>query len=215
MALRDYQQELLAQVQVALASPKSRVILQLPTGGGKTRIAAAMLDAWIKVGGKAAWLTHREGLSDQTCQVLNESGVMATNSLPWDRDEPAPAVSRGTVILMAQTVSRRNRYEGVWDEYTSDDLLVIDEAHHATAPGWERAINQWPGRVVGVTATPWRLDRYQGFGHLFSNLILGPQIKEMQSGGWLAKAEVRMPPSGELILDSFVKTPRQAGARQG
>ena len=204
VVLRDYQQELLAQMKVALASPKSRVMLQLPTGGGKTRIAAALLDAWVKGGGKAAWLTHRKELSDQTCQVLNDIGVMATNSLTWHGGDPAPAMSHGTVILMVQTVSRRNRYEGVWDEYTSDDLLVIDEAHHAPAAGWERAINQWPGRVVGVTATPWRLDRYQGFRHLFSILILGPQIKEMQSGSWLARVEVRMPAAGELILGGQV-----------
>ena len=204
--LRDYQLKLLAQMQVALASPKSRVMVQLPTGGGKTRIAAALLDAWVKEGSKAVWLTHRKELSDQTCQVLNDTGVMATNTLTWHGDDPAPAMSCGVVILMADTVSRRNRYEGVWDEYNSDDLLVIDEAHHAPAPGWERAINQWPGRVVGVTATPWRLHRYQGFRHLFNNLVLGPQIKEMQSGRWLAGAEVRMPAEGELILGGQVNS---------
>ena len=201
---RDYQQKLLAQMRIALASPQSRVMLQLPTGGGKTRIAAALLDAWVNGGGKAAWLTHRKELSDQTCQVLNDTGVTATNTLTWYGDDPAPAMSRGIVILMAQTVSRRNRYQGVWDKYSSDDLLVIDEAHHATAPGWERAINQWPGRVLGVTATPWRLERNQGFSHLFNNLIIGPQIKELRTDGWLAGAEVRMPAAGELILGGQV-----------
>ena len=95
--------------------------------------------------------------------------------------------------MMAQTVSRRNRYEGVWYEYNSEDLLVIDEAHHATAPGWERAVEQWPGRVVGLTATPWRLDKNQGFNQLFGQLLVGPQIKDMQSNGWLAKDRVLMP----------------------
>ena len=101
---------------------------------------------------------------------------------------------------MAQTVSRRNRYEGVWEKYNSADLLVIDEAHHATADGWERAINQWPGRVVGLTATPWRLAKHEGFRHLFDQLILGPQITKMQSDGWLAEAQALMPDGDELIL---------------
>ena len=102
--------------------------------------------------------------------------------------------------MMAQTVSRRNRYDGVWDEYGSKDLLVIDEAHHATAPGWKRATCQWPGPVIGLTATPWRLTPNEGFDHLFDNLILGPQIRELQASGYLANALVLMPDSGELIL---------------
>ena len=197
--LRDYQQELLREAEAALEPPEARVMLQLPTGGGKTRIAAELLARWTGRGGKAAWLTHRAELSDQTCGVLNKAGVRATNTLTWNIDDPAPARNGGVVILMAQTVSRRNYFEGVWDEYGPEDLLIIDEAHHATAPGWERAICQWPGRVIGLTATPWRLEKDRGFNHLFGCLIPGPQIKDMQSKGHLAKAEVLRPDASELI----------------
>ena len=198
--LRDYQQDLLAQVQAALADPSARVMLQLPTGGGKTRIAGELLASWLKGGRKAVWLTHRRELSDQTCRVLNNSGVRAVNSLPWGIDRPAPTWDGGVVILKAQTVSRRNRSGSVWSWYNSGDLLIVDEAHHATAAGWQRAINQWPGPVVGLTATPWRLSKNEGFGHLFDKLIPGPQIKDMQAQGWLAGIQVLMPPPDDLIL---------------
>ena len=202
--LRDYQRDLLQQAESALAPPRARVMLQLPTGGGKTRIAAALLAGWLRNGGKAAWLTHRKELRDQTCRVLNESGVPALNTLDWYIDDPAPVRSGGVVILMAQTVSRRNYYEGVWAKYNSKDLLVIDEAHHATANGWKRAIHQWPGPVIGVTATPWRLTKTEGFEHLFDCLILGPEIKEMQADGWLADAQVLMPEADQLILGGLL-----------
>ncbi len=205
--LRDYQRDLLARAERGLASPKARVMVQLPTGGGKTRIAAALLAEWIKRGGNAVWLTHRRELSDQTCCVLNESGVDARNTLQWDADAPAPAVRGGVVILMIQTVSRRNHEdyedlcltEGVWEEYGPNDLLIIDEAHHATAPGWERAIRQWPGRVVGLTATPWRLKPNEGFSHLFDDLIPGPQIRKLQADRYLCKAQVLMPRQEDII----------------
>ena len=179
--LRPYQRELLNRTEVGLAAPKSRVMMQLPTGGGKTRIAAALLAGWVRTG-KAAWLTHRRELSDQTCRVLNEFGVDATNTLLWDVNHPAPAMKEGVVILTVQTVSRRNRksvddlpsIKGVWAGYGPNDLLVIDEAHHATAAGWKRAIEQWPGRVLGLTATPWRLSNTEGFDHLFGELYCGP-----------------------------------------
>ena len=34
-----------------------------------------------------------------------------------------------------------------------------------------RVMMQWPGRIVGMTATPWRLSRKEGFDHLFDELI--------------------------------------------
>ena len=48
---------------------------------------------------------------------------------------------------MAQTVSQRtDGYDGVWNRYDGRDLMIIDEAHHATAVGWARAINS--GRAL-------------------------------------------------------------------
>ena len=198
--LRPYQRDLLQKAERALAAPKARVMLQLPTGGGKTRIAAALLAGWIRGGGKAAWLTHRRELSAQTRDVLNKSGVHATNTLEWEFYDLAPSIIGGVAVLMAQTVSRRNHFEGVWDEYGSEDLLVIDEAHHATAEGWKRAIYQWPGRVIGLTATPWRLEKNLGFNHLFDDLIPGPQISELQSKRCLANVQVKSPDSDGIII---------------
>ena len=63
-------------------------------------------------------------------------------------------MSQGAVILMAQTVGRRTAKRDIWNRYNADDLMVIDEAHHAAAKGWERAMQQWSGRILGMTATP-------------------------------------------------------------
>lgn len=64
--LRPYQQDLLRQVQDALDSDaKARVMMQLPTGGGKTIIAGALLADWLTGGRKAVWLTHRKELASQ------------------------------------------------------------------------------------------------------------------------------------------------------
>ena len=197
--LRDYQRDLLRKAQTSLHPPHAKVMVQLPTAGGKTRLASAVLADWMTGGGKAVWLTHREGLSSQAYSALNAAGVRATNLLPWDVRDPAPGRSNWVAILMAQTVGKRVKFDNIWDEYNEHDLLVVDEAHHATAPKWEQAINLWPGRVLGLTATPWRLAKDQGFNHLFHHLICGPQIKELQQDGHLANARVLMPSEEELI----------------
>ena len=197
--LRDYQRDLLERACDALASSAARIMLQLPTGGGKTRIAGMLLSGWLNGGRKAIWLTHRKELAAQTEGMLQEAEVTATANIQWPPGAKAPAIPNGVVILMAQTVSRRTASAEVWDGYDSRDLMIIDEAHHAAAPGWARAINQWPGPVLGMTATPWRLSYREGFDHLFESLLSGPQVADLQSDGWLCNARVLSPREEERI----------------
>ena len=190
-------------------------MLQLPTGGGKTVIAGALLRDWLGNGRKAVWLTHRTELANQTCRMLTDAGVSAIANVNWTPGEDAPAMAGGAVILMAQTVGRRiSRREvqevpevrNVWNRYTSDDLLVIDEAHHASADGWTRAMKQWPGPIVGMTATPWRLSKKEGFDRLFNDLLCGPQTADLQAleKPALCQATVFIPPAGQRIAGGTV-----------
>ena len=202
ITLRPYQQELLEKSRAALAFDRARVMTQLPTGGGKTEIAGARLKDFLVDGRKAVWLTHREELANQTEERLSSnwsvSAMAGTDA--WSPHRPAPRIVNGIVILKAQTVSRRNKDSTVvWDNYGAEDLLVIDEAHHAPATGWERAIEQWPGRVWGLTATPWRLSLKEGFDRPFHTLITGPQTLEMQADGYLASSRVFAPTPSDRI----------------
>ena len=197
--LRDYQQDLLERVHHLLDAPDARVMLQLPTGGGKTRIAGELLLRWLKDGRKAVWLTHRRELAAQTEGMLQQDRVTATSNMRWEPHTNAPTLVNGVVILMAQTVSRRTAAAEVWTGYDSNDLMIIDEAHHATADGWARAMRQWPGPVLGMTATPWRLSQREGFDHLFEELVCGPQVAALQSDGWLCNARALSPPEDEMI----------------
>ena len=174
-------------------------MMQLPTGGGKTIIAGALLRDRLKGGRKAVWLTHRKELAEQTREMLTTSNVSARVEADWTPGSDAPARRNGVSILMAQTVSRRTVRMDVWRNYGRNDLMIIDEAHHAAAVGWKRAMQQWPGRILGMTATPWRLSQKEGFDQLFSVLLCGPQVVDLQSGDHLCGAQVRMPSSEWVI----------------
>ena len=198
--LRDYQRDLLEQVQKVLDPEKARIMVQLPTGGGKTVIAAHLLAGYLTDGRKALWITHRNELATQTRNMLrNSAGVNVSPQASWARSTPAPHIPNGVVILMAQTATRRADESGVWSEYGIGDLMIIDEAHHATARGWQKIIRSWPGRVLGMTATPWRLSKREGFNHLFDDLICGPQVGELQAQKFLCKSTVLFPPHEDRI----------------
>ena len=204
LELRDYQLSLLRQCHSALLdTANAKIMLQLPTGGGKTRIAGALLSLLKRYGRKAVWITHRKELVTQTREMLREDHVNVME-VPWHLGVEAPSVRNGVVILMAQTVTRRNGSADIWRAYGKDDVMVIDEAHHAAAPGYEKAMEQWRGPVLGMTATPWRLSTKEGFDHLFDKLICGPQVELLQADGWLCKAKVLSPPEDEVILGGEV-----------
>ena len=197
--LRDYQQDLLERVQEALAPRGARVMMQLPTGGGKTIVAAHLLADYLLGGRKAVWLTHRTELARQTREMLKEATGIRAIYLERPPQEPIPSIADGVVILMAQTAGRRARKSNVWSKYDSHDLMIVDEAHHSAADGYERAMSHWRGRVLGMTATPWRLSEKEGFNHLFNGLICGPQVTDLQEINFLCHSRVLMPPPDELI----------------
>ena len=123
VALRPYQRELLRPVRDALVPdcdvrPDARLMLQLPTGGGKTIIAGALLAEWLAGGHrKAAWLTHRKELAAQTCGMLTQAGVSAIANVNRTPGEDAPAIPGDAVILTAQTMIRRNIRRQAWGRY--------------------------------------------------------------------------------------------------
>ena len=199
--LRDYQRDLLERVQKALEPANASVMMQLPTGGGKTVIAAHLLADYLTGGRKAVWLTHRKELVTQTIERLaGTNGVRAVHERRWAVGIPAPTTAGGVMVLMAQTVGRRVDETGVWSQYDEQDLMVIDEAHHATAKGWALAMKHWPGRIVGMTATPWRLSKKEGFDHLLHHTT--GHYSEFQEG-------VAHPVF--LSVDSDIQAMRQLG----
>ena len=203
--LRDYQKDLRRKVDAVLdTDARARVMMQLPTGGGKTVIAGELLKERLTDGRKAVWLTHRKELADQTCKMLNDANVPAMADIRWNPGTDAPAMSRGVVILMVQTVGLRSAKMEVWRGYNAGDMMIIDEAHHAAAKSWERAMEQWSGQVVGMTATPWRLSEKEGFHHLFQDLIPGPQVADLQSDDWLCDARVLIPSEDGRVLGGAV-----------
>jgi DNA repair protein RadD len=68
--LRDYQQEAIDRVRQQFSKGKKRVCFQLSTGGGKTIIAAFMIQNAIKKGLKVLFLVHLKELIQQTSEKI-------------------------------------------------------------------------------------------------------------------------------------------------
>ena len=176
MELRDYQVEAVDKINEYLRFPRAKVLYQCATGSGKTVVACAIVKEWH---GDLYWLTHRRELERQSAHILVESGV--ENAIVSSPVKMYNKIKRGTY------------------NPTKNSLIIADEAHHASAPTWAKILKEWPGTVLGLTATPWRLSRKEGFDHLFDFMIKGPSVQELVEEGYLVPCIVRHPKDGETI----------------
>jgi superfamily II DNA or RNA helicase len=177
--LRDYQHQIVVDLRAALRRSR-RVLLASPTGSGKTCVFAWLACAVAEHGARIWIVAHRQEIVDQISAALTAFGV-AHGFISAGRSETAVSVQ----VAMVATLARRlERHQG-----DLPDLLIIDEAHHATAATWRRIIDLLPedALILGVTATPERLDG-KPLSDIFRELVIGPSVADLVRDGWLAPA---------------------------
>jgi superfamily II DNA or RNA helicase len=192
LVLRPYQEDMIDGTRAALRKHHS-VLLQAPTGAGKTAITVFMMGRAAQQGKRAYFLVHQGELLTQTSRALwkqqLEHGMIAAGK----QRSTMPAQ-----VASVQTLIRR------MEKYPEPDLLIIDEAHMAAAKTYRAIIDHWPNaRVIGLTATPERTDG-KPLDVIFDTIVMGPTIRQLIDAGYLCDYEIYAPPSA--IDMSSVKT---------
>jgi DNA repair protein RadD len=186
--LRIYQQNAIDNVRNAYRSGRTRPLLVLPTGGGKTVCFSHITAGAASKGKRVMILVHRQELLKQCSAALTDLGVPHGAISAQRTPDPTQAVQ----IASVQTLVRR------FDRVQVPDLIIADEAHHAVAGSWAKVIAQYPqARVLGVTATPCRLDG-GNLGDVFDELIIGPQVSELMAAGFLCPVSYYAPSTVDL-----------------
>ena len=193
MALRSYQELAITQLREALAR-YLRVLLVMPTGSGKTVVFSEICRLANIKGSSVLILVHRRELVKQASDKLTKAGVEHGIIAAGFKPSAHPVQ-----VASVQTLARR-----LLTVPSVPDLIVIDEAHHALAGQWDKILQHFKNaRVIGVTATPSRLDG-RGLGSHFSTLVSGPSVAQLTRLGFLSPHRVFAPP---VIADlSNVKT---------
>lgn len=170
IALRPYQQETKGRTLAAWSS-RAGILVQMPTGTGKTVVLASLVSEMIKDAREVGcvWLiAHRRELVEQIEATVERYGIRKEDGL--------------VRVMSIQWLSCH--WEDMKDERPS--LIVIDEAHHALAETYQELWRRYPdAKKLGMTATPCRLNR-KGFTDLFETLITSWSIAEFIRQGWLS-----------------------------
>lgn len=191
--LYDYQQKMLEEIINVLTTNEitryrkkkgyeegNSVIVQMPTGTGKTYVMASVvkwfLDNYEK--GEVWIVAHRRELVEQMQQTLDRF------CLDYGEKE---MVLKAKVRIRVLSIQWLGRHIG--DLKKADcipGMIVVDEAHHALARSYKDLFDRNRDTLkLGMTATPCRMKR-ESFGMLFERLISSPSTKDFIKRGYLA-----------------------------
>ena len=184
--LFDYQEDMVKRVQEAFKHHDA-VMVQMPTGTGKTYLLAALVGLFLK---EEVWVVaHRRELVSQIKDTLEKffSSLKSTS----------------IKVTSIQRLSRHYR-----DIKEKPSLIVIDEAHHALAETYAEVMNAYPkAKKLGLTATPYRLNG-KGFTDLFDTLLCSWSMEKFIAEGRLSLYDyysIKPDSADQLLIDSLQK----------
>lgn len=180
--LRDYQRACVADVVEAFEAYR-RVLLQLGTGGGKTRTAAELLRRATKNQQRSIFVAHLDSLVSDTFARLEAAGVSCGYVQAGRKPSP---------LFPVQVCSTATLY--VRGEAPPADLVILDECHRAPTEMVRAILARYPdAAILGLTATPQRGDG-QPLGDMFDAIVCGPSNRTLLEAGWLVPCDVYAPP---------------------
>ena len=194
--LFDYQQEMLENITEVFSAAAfdtvlynekgkrvnvgSSVMVQMPTGTGKTYVMAAVVKWFLDTYSKGeVWLiAHRKELVEQMERTLDRFALEY-----GEKNEELEEKVRIRVLSIQWLTRNIGDLE---KNGFKPGLIIVDEAHHSLATSYQDVfIRNHKALKIGMTATPCRM-KQASFGTLFSRLITSPSTRDFIMRGYLA-----------------------------
>jgi len=208
MKLRPYQHDCVASICAKLREHRSTVAV-LATGCGKTIcFAEAIRMSLAMPGRRAIVLAHREELIHQAAdKILAVTGIECAIEMAEHRSIE-DGFKRSSVLLSSiqtQVAGRGDRRR--MHRFRNDHpwFVIVDECHHATSKTYRSVIDHYmdhpSSRLLGVTATPDRLDR-KALAQVFDSVAYQYDVADAIRDGWLVPVRQRFVQCDHLDLSA-------------
>jgi superfamily II DNA or RNA helicase len=149
------------------------------TGIGKTYLAAFDSRAYNRI----LFVAHREEILNQA--AVSFKNVRPSNSIGFFYGDNKDTSSD----FIFATIQTLGKLQYLKEEYFTRDAfayIVIDEFHHAAAGNYKNIIDYFqPKFMLGLTATPERLDNKDVFALCDNNTAYEVRLKSAINKGWL------------------------------
>jgi DNA repair protein RadD len=172
--LHEFQNDLKSQIISLLIKGRSRFLVQMPTGSGKTRTVLQSAIEFeskmelIRGGGYFLWIAHTEELCEQAIETFSVVWqAIATHQTVVHRMYGAYELSLtesagGLLVGTFQKLTSLLASDSIILRHIESKLklIIVDEAHKSTATTYahliENLFNKSDASLVGITATPGR-----------------------------------------------------------
>lgn len=150
IAGRDYQQECIAALCREMNAGRRKLLVEMATGAGKTRTAAALIKRLFEANAvtRVLFLVDRITLAKQTEDAFNEH-------LP---DLPCYVLRAGRRFQDEKriTITTLQSMINIYRDYSAGyfDLIITDECHRSIYGKWSGILKYFDGVQIGLTATP-------------------------------------------------------------
>ncbi len=150
IAGRDYQTACIDTLCREMAAGRRKLLVEMATGTGKTRTAAALIKRLFQAHSitRVLFLVDRIPLARQAVDALTEH-------LP---DYPAYVLRAGRRFQDEKriTVTTLQSMVNIYRDYSSGyfDLVISDECHRSIYGKWSGVLKHFDGIQIGLTATP-------------------------------------------------------------
>jgi DNA repair protein RadD len=184
--LRPHQVSLLDQLEAAISEGSRRIVVQAPTGFGKTIVAAHRLRLLQDSKRRAIFTVPALSLIDQSVEKLYAEGVTAVGVI--QANHPMTDYARPIQIASVQTLQRR--------EIPAAHEIIIDEVHrwYDFYPKLLADPRFADVPIIGLTATPWT----KGLGKHFDRLLIGATTQQLIDTAYLSPFRAFAPASPDL-----------------
>lgn len=150
IAGRDYQQACIQTACKEIKAGRRKLLLEMATGTGKTRTAAALIKRLFEANAitRVLFLVDRIPLAKQTEDAFAEH-------LP---DYPAYVLRTGRRFQDEKriTITTLQSMINIYGDYSAGyfDLIISDECHRSIYGKWSGVLKYFDGTQIGLTATP-------------------------------------------------------------
>lgn len=182
--LRQHQVKADVMTRLSLGKGNRRIVVQMPTGAGKTRFAAEIINGALAKGNRVAFTVPAISLIDQTVNAFEDEGIRCVGVM--QANHPRTDWRQPVQVISVQSLARR--------EKPNAPVVIVDECHLQF-----QAVRDWIRRdqkriFIGLSATPWA----RGMADDWQDLVVPVSMQELIDAGYLSPFRAYAPSHPDL-----------------
>jgi superfamily II DNA or RNA helicase len=188
--LRPHQVRAIDLLKQSLGKGKNRkVVIQAPTGMGKTLTATKIIEGALEKGNRVIFTAPAISLIDQTVSAFEAEGIRDIGVM--QAQHPRTDAQAKVQVASVQTLARREIPEAA--------IVIVDECHLRAKVIEKMMTEREDVFFIGLSATPWA----KGMGLLWDDMVTPCTIGDLIEKGYLSQFRVFAPDIPDM---SGVKT---------